>query len=193
VRHLDDLQPESRRERADDLRGLRVQRLGDDHLLPPRRQAGDEARVRRRGHAVVARRVRDVHPGQLADRRLVLEDRLQHALAHLRLVRRVGGQELPALHHHVDDRGHVAVVHPGAQEGQLAAGVDVARRQLRHVGDQLGLGQRRPHVQRPAQPQALGDVGEQLGQRADADPLQHHLEVALGQRREGHSASTNAW
>ena len=59
---------------------------------------------------VVARRVRDVHAGQLADRGLVLEDRLQHALAHLRLVRRVGGQELAALHHGVDDRRHVVVV-----------------------------------------------------------------------------------
>ena len=64
----------------------------------PGRVLRDVAGVGGDGRAVVARRVRDVHAGELADRGLVLEDRLEDALAHLGLVRRVRGQELAALH-----------------------------------------------------------------------------------------------
>ena len=73
-----------------------IQRLGENDLRAVARVLGDEARVGGDRAPVVAGRVRHVHPGQLADDGLVLEDRLQHALAHLRLVRRVRGQELAA-------------------------------------------------------------------------------------------------
>ena len=51
------------------------------------------ATARRR---LVERGVRDRQPGQLRDRRLVLEHHLQRALGHLGLVRRVGREELRA-------------------------------------------------------------------------------------------------
>jgi hypothetical protein len=76
----------------------------------------DVTRVGGDRRAVVAGRVRHVHAGQLADDRLVLEDRLEDTLAHLGLIRRVCRQELAASEDRVDDRGDVVVVDPGAEE-----------------------------------------------------------------------------
>ena len=56
-----------------------------------------------RGRAVVQRRVGDLHARQLADHRLELEDVLKSALAELRLIRRVGGEEFCARDQRVDD------------------------------------------------------------------------------------------
>jgi hypothetical protein len=89
---------------------------------------------------VVPRRVGDVHPGQLADGGLILEDRLEDALAHLRLVRRVRREELPTLDDGVADRGDVVVVDPGAEERQLEA---VPRGELLEVRRDLLLRERR--------------------------------------------------
>ena len=101
VRHLDDLHAEPGGERAHHLAHLRVERLGHHHPRAPGRLLGHVAGVRRHRGAVVPGGVGDVHAGQLADGGLVLEDRLQRALAHLRLVGRVGGQELAPPHHRV--------------------------------------------------------------------------------------------
>ncbi len=149
VGNLDDLEPEAGRVGLHDLAHLRVGRLGEDDLRPAGRVLRDEARVGGDGRSVVAGGVRDVHPRQLADRGLVLEDRLQDALAHLGLVRRVGRQQLAALQHGVDDRRNVVVVDPRAEEADLVD--DVARRELLQVALQLGLGQRGRHVERTAQ------------------------------------------
>jgi len=130
-----------------DLPDLRVGRLGDHDLRAAGRVLGDEAGVRGDGRAVVAGGVRDVHSGQLADCRLVLEDRLQHALAELGLVRGVRGQELAALQHRVDDRRHVVVVHPRAEERQLGAHVCVLGRERLEVRVQLLLGHRRRQLE----------------------------------------------
>ncbi len=48
------------------------------------------------GCAIVYGRIRHIHAGQGADERLPFKDRLQHALAHLRLVRRISGIEFAA-------------------------------------------------------------------------------------------------
>ncbi len=191
VRHLDDLEPEARREGLHDLAHLRVRRLGDDDLRTARHVLRDVAGVRGHGRAVVAGCVRDVHPGQLADRRLVLEDRLEHALAHLRLVRRVRGQELAALEHGVDDRGHVVVVDPRAEERDLVA--HVACGELFEVRDHLGLGERGVERELAPEAHALGDVAEELVDRRDADRVEHLALVALGQRDERrHCSARNA-
>ena len=73
---------------------------------------------------------------------LVLEDRLEHALAHLRLVRRVRGQELAAREHDVGDGGDVVVVDPRAEERELGARVHVPRGELLEVAHELGLAER---------------------------------------------------
>ena len=134
---LDDLEAEPGRVGLHDLAHLRVERLGEHDPRAPGGVLRDVAGVGRDREAVVAGRVRHVHPGQLADRRLVLEDRLQDALAHLGLVRRVGGQELAALQDRVDDRRHVVVVDAGAEERELDARVRVLRGELLQVADQL--------------------------------------------------------
>jgi hypothetical protein len=128
-----------------------------------------------------------VHPGQLADRGLVLEDRLEDALAHLGLVRRVRGQQLAALEHRVDRGRHVVVVDPGAEEAQLAARVRVPRGELLEVRDELGLRQRRLEVERALQAHAVRDVAEELLDGRDADRGEHLLAVAVGQGEEAHA------
>ena len=130
VRNLDDLESEAGCVGLHDLAHLRIRRLGDDDLGPTRRMLRDVASVRGNGRPVVAGGVRDVHPRELADGRLVLEDRLQHTLAHLGLIGRVRGEELTALKHRVDDGGDVMVVHARPEERELPGGVDIASREL---------------------------------------------------------------
>ncbi len=181
VRDFDDLEPEARRVRLDDLPHLRIRGLGDDDLRLARRVLRDVARVGGDGRAVVAGRIRDVHAGELADRGLVLEDRLEHALAHLRLVGRVCRQELAALKHRVDDRGNVVVVDPGPEERKFAGRVVVARRELGQMRRELVLGERRLEVERAVEADAGGDVAEELVDRGDADRAQHLLPVGVGE------------
>ncbi len=146
----------------------------------------DEAGVRRDSAPVVAGRVRNLHPGQLADHRLVLEDRLQHALAHLGLVRRVRGQELPAGEDDVDDRRDVVVVHPGTEERELAPRVDVLRRELLDVPGELGLAERGREIELASEAHPLGDLLEQLGDGRDSDRREHLLSVAIGEAEVAH-------
>ena len=138
---------------------------------------GDEAGIRGHGRAVVAGRVRDVHPRQLADRRLVLEDGLEHALAHLRLVGRVGGQELAALQDGVDHRRNVVVVHARAEERELDSAVSIPRRELLEVGDELRLAERRLETEPTSVSDALGDVPEELLDGGDPDRSEHLLAI----------------
>ena len=187
VRHLDDLEPEARRVGLHDLPHLRVGRLGHDHLRAPRRVLRDEARVGGDGRAVVARGVRDVHPRQLADRGLVLEDRLEHALAHLGLVRRVRGQELAALQHRVDDRRDVMVVDAGAEEADLVD--DVPGGEVLEVPLELHLVERRCDVELARIANAARDVPEQLLDGGDADRREHRLAVGVREREVAHCVS----
>ena len=124
------VEAEPRRIRLDDLAHLGAQSLGEHHLRTPGRLSCEVAGVRRDRCPVVARGVGDIHSGELADRRLVLEDRLKHPLAHLGLVGRIRGQELSAGKYGVDDRGNVVVVDPRPEERDLPTGVDIARGQL---------------------------------------------------------------
>ena len=184
VGHLDDLEPEPGRVGLHDLPRLRVRRLGHDDSLAAGRVLRDVAGVGGNARAVVAGRVRDIHARQLADRRLVLEDRLEDALAHLRLVRRVGGQELATLEDRVDDRRHVVVVHAGAEEGQLAARVRVLLREGDDVLEDLLFRQRRLELELPPEADRLRQVAEELVDRPDADRAEHLLPVGVGEREE---------
>ena len=190
VRHLDDLQSEARRVRLDDLTNLWARRLGNDDLVAARRVLRDEAGIRGDGRAVVTGRVGDVHAGQLADRGLVLEDRLEDALAHLRLVGRVGREQLAALQDGVDDGRDVVVVDAGPEERELLRRVDVPARQLFEMAGELLLRQRPLEVQLAAEAHALRDVAEQLVDGGDSDRREHLLAVALGQREVAQDSAT---
>ncbi len=182
VRNLHDLEPEARCVRLHDLAHLRIRGFGNDHLRSARRMLRDVTRIRRDGRPVVAGRIRNVHPGQLADHGLVLEDRLQDSLAHLRLVGRIGGEQLPALQHRVHDRGNVVVVDSGAEEGDLLRGVDVARSKLLEVACQLLLRKRRLEVEPASEAYAEWKVLEEILDRCDSDRLEHRLPVGVGDR-----------
>ena len=189
VRNLDDLEPEAGRVRLHDLPDLRVQRLREDDLRPAGRVLRDVAGVRGHRRAVVPRGVGDVHTGELADHRLVLEDRLEDALAHLRLVRRVRGQELAAGEDRVHDRGHVVVVDPCAEERELLARVGIPPRKLFEMGDELRLRERRLEVERPVEADSLGDVLEELVDGRDPDCGEHRLLVGVREREVAHATA----
>ena len=91
-----------------------------------------------------------------------------------------GRQELRAREQRVDQRRHVVVVHAGAEERDLVLGRDVARRQVAQVRVHLLLRLAGRQVDRPVEPDALGDVGEQLVDRRGADRLEHRLAVGVG-------------
>ncbi len=117
-----------------------------------------------RGRAVVQRRVRDVEPGQLADHRLELEQRLQHSLGEFRLVGRVRGVELRTAGERPDDARDEVVVSTPAGEAHQVVGAQVARGERAHVVRRApsrrrrrgcraaGRGARRPGCRRTGRP-----------------------------------------
>jgi hypothetical protein len=187
VRHLDHLETESRRVRLDDLPHLWVRRLGDDDLCSARRVLRHVAGVGRHGRPVVAGCVGDVHAGQLADRGLVLVDGLQDALTHLRLVRRVGGQELAARKNDVHDRGDVVVVDSRAEERELPAGGNVPLGELGEVGGQLRLRERALEIQLTLESNAGRDVREEVLDGRDPDRCEHLVAIGVDDRQVAHS------
>ncbi len=186
VRNLDHLEAEARRIGLHDLADLGVQRLGEHDLPPLGDVPRDEAGVGRHGRAVVSGRVRDVHSRQLADDRLVLEHRLQHPLAHLRLVRRVRREELAAREHDVGDRRHVVVVDASAEERELGARVDVSRRELLDVTGELRLTQRGRQIELAPEPNAGRDLLEELLDGRDPDRREHLLAIRVGDGEVAH-------
>ena len=129
-------------------------------------------RLGRGGRAVVVRRVRDVHAGQLTDHGLELKRALQNALADLRLIGGVAGDKLFAGGDGFDDR-----------RDEVAVGARAAKNGLEdlvlfgHGGDGLAylkLAQALGDVQ-PAAPQEhfLRDGLVQPFQAVDPDGGEH--------------------
>ena len=102
------------------LRARSAERPGDAH--------GHHDGLGCAGGAVVHGGVGDLHAGELADHGLELEDGLQGALRDLRLIGRVGGEQLAARDERIDDQRAVVVVGAGAEEADVAGGVLGARR-----------------------------------------------------------------
>ena len=139
--------PSPRRARAcAGLARVGMDAAGDHEPPPVVRVLGDVAGGGDRARALVHGRVRDGQAGQLGDRRLVLEHRLQPALRYLGLVGRVRGEELGARDDRVDQRRHVVVVHAGAEEADLVLGRDVAGGQRAELVEHLLLGQPLPQA-----------------------------------------------
>ena len=158
-----------------------MQAGADDEAPPAVVELGEVARRGDRRGALVDRGVGDRQAGQLGDRGLVLEHHLQPALGDLRLVGRVGRQELRALDQHVDQRGDVVVVHARAEEAELVLGAGVARGERAQVLVDVLLGQPVGQLERAAEAHRRGDLAvEDLLQRADADRREHRVEVRGG-------------
>ena len=142
-----------------DLAVARVQAGGDGDLGIPLRQAGGHQGGLGDGvGSVVDRGVRDLETRELGDHGLELEDDLQVALADLRLVRSVRGQELATGDYRSYGGGHYPVVRPRADEDREPG--DVLFSRLLHVGEGLVLGERRRQVQLPLE--LRRDVGEEV-------------------------------
>ena len=127
---------------------LRMQRRAEQHLVAL--AAADlqrhDDRFGHRGAAVVVRDVGHLHAGQRADHRLVLEMRLQRALADLGLVGGVGGVELSAADQGIDHAGDEMIVRARAQEAAHMRQVVVLVGQRLELLQHLHLGQRRRQV-----------------------------------------------
>jgi hypothetical protein len=97
----------------------------------------------------------DVEAGEVGEHGLEVDQRLEPALADLRLVRRVGGVPGRALQHvPLDHRGGVGVVVAEADHGREPDVVVGVRTQL---GQRLGLGRGRGEVERAVRADGLGD------------------------------------
>ncbi len=71
-----------------------------------------------RGGAVIHRGIGHIHAGQQGHLGLELEQILQRALRHFRLVGRVGGEELAALDQVIDRGRDMVPIGAGAQEAR---------------------------------------------------------------------------
>ena len=85
------------------------------------------------------------------------------------------------------------VVHAGAEEGELDAHMRVLRRERVEVRDDLLLRERRLEVERPPEPNAGGNLAEELVDGRDADRREHLLAVLVGQRDVSHASSSSSF
>ena len=129
-------------------------------------------RLGRGGAFVEQRRRRDLHPREIADHRLEVQQRLEAPLGDFRLVRRVGRVPAGVLEHVAQDHGgrvRVVVPHPDA-----GARHRVLRRDAAQPAQVAGLGLGRRQVQ-PLRKTDAGRDGlvDQRVERRDADRAQH--------------------
>ena len=187
------LEPDKPRIGLANLAVMRVKPARQHGLMAAGDAVGHHHRLGAGGRPVIERGVGDFHPGQQRDLGLELEQILQCPLRDLRLVRRVGGQELAALDQMVDGRRDVMAVHPAADEERDRAGGDVSRRHARHQPLDLDLAHRPGEIDRPGETRRLGHVVEQSIDRIDPDGGQHLRPIARGERQVAHQccSSTN--
>ena len=162
------------------LAAVRMHAAGRNQLPAARRadrQVGGGSHGR---GTLVEGRVGNRQAGELRHRGLELEHHLQAALGDLGLVRGVRRQELRPARDRIDDRGHVVVIHPGAEKARLGLGVGVPRSQCREPVVHLGLGLSVRQLERAAEAESLGDVLEEVVDRADADRFEHRAAVLVG-------------
>src|ERR1700722_12256751 len=92
---------------ADDLAILGMQSARHNRTAATRKTNGHHHRLSRPRRAVVHRSISEVHAREFRDHGLKFENCLQRTLRKLSLVRRIGSQELAALHERIDDYGTV--------------------------------------------------------------------------------------
>src|SRR5258705_2945719 len=178
---------------ANHLAEVRMDALGDQHDAPPRRAGCQKRSFRARGRAVVHGGVRDFHPRQLTDHRLVFENSLEGTLRHLWLVRRVGGRELGPGKEGTHRGRNKVVVDPGPEEAGILIRIGVRLGPLREPARDLVLGERRIERQ--------GALDAELGwdrrpERLDvlgADLFQHHAALRLASPDEAHACAPSAF
>ena len=123
------------------------------------------------------RGVGDVEPGQVADHGLEVEQRLQPALADLRLIRRIGGVpgrilQNVALDHRGQDGAGIALPDQRGEHLVLCG-------ELAHMRQRLGLAEGAPEIERCLLPdRGRQRLAHQLSEAVRADACQHRCDVA---------------
>ena len=149
---------------------------GHEHSAPARRVQAHRHRLDHGGRPVVEAGVGDGQTQHLAGEGLELEESLQVALAHLRLVGGVGRGELGPANDRADHGGHVMVVGTAAEPADAVVNRAVASREPLHVGQHLGLGH-------PVRQVELVDA--QLRRHLGIEERVHRCDIENGQHR-GH-------
>jgi len=169
---------------------LGVDEGGYDHLAPLQAVDVDGGDDRLGGgrSAVVVGGVGDLHAGQLADHRLVLEDGLQGPLADLRLVGGVGGIELAPPQNRVYHGGHEVAVGTCAEEAWTVGGGEIDPGQPLQFPAGLHFGQRWGEGEF-GEATALWHVLEKILYGPDADGFQHRPPVRVTVWNKRHLAS----
>ena len=106
---------------------LGVDKGGDHHLeaLEAIDVYGGDDRLGSGGSAVIVGSVGDFHAGQVADHRLVFENRLERTLADLWLVGGVGGVELAPAQERIHDGRHKMMIGPRPQETRATGSAQI--------------------------------------------------------------------
>ncbi len=136
-------------------------------------------RLGRRRRLIQQRRVGDLHPRQVADHGLEVQQRLQPALRDLRLVRRVGGVPAGVFQHVSENhrrRNGAVVAHADQRLVQ-----DVLCRQPTQLGQHARLVDRRRQIERGVAADRSGNgLCRQIRQACRTDLAQHGGDVGLG-------------
>ena len=169
----------------DDAFVLGMQGRGDEDLGFVFQTGGHQHGLGRARGAFIQGGVGDIHPGELADQRLKLENGLERPLAHLRLVGSIGAEEFAPGTQAVDDRRNEVIVGSPAEEGQIIR-EGVHPPDLRKMPDELQLRHRSRKVERLAEPNGVREAAEQFIHRGDADRGHHFPAVFFTQRNITH-------
>ncbi len=149
----------------------------DDARAFPR--LAHENGLRHRRRPVVHGRIRHVHPRQLANHRLVLENRLQNSLADFRLIRRVRRAKRFLADHRLHNRRDVMPIRARAAKNALVDDIF-----LRHFGN----ARQHFHFRKPCGQIQFPLIhfarhrGVQIIQTLYADRRQHRLPFLRGRR-----------
>ena len=133
---------------------------------------GHHCRLGHGGRPVVQGSVGDVEGRELGDQGLKFVDRLQGALARLRLVGRVSGVKLRFGSHRRHRGRYEAAIDTAPAKCEPVRKHTVARRQRRDLRDRFELGQTVGQLE-PRYAQGSRDVAQQAFHRVDADCRQH--------------------
>src|SRR5262245_26435584 len=92
-------------------------------MLPPSNAHRHEDGFGGASAAVIHRGVGDLHAGELADHGLKFEDGLQGPLRDLRLIWRIGGENIAALSQLIDDDRTIVLIISRAEKDCISGGV----------------------------------------------------------------------
>ena len=171
----------------DDLAILRVHGTRDDRGVAARHAHSHHDGFGSAGGAFIHAGIGDLHAREFADHRLELEHGLQRTLRNLRLVGRVAGQELAALHEGVDDDGLVVLVNSGAEKAGVAG--RVVLRITSETLDDFAFAMLTRHVKIAGQLVLGGDSREQIVDRIDTNLCEHREAIPGALRQITHGSS----